>query len=71
MTNQNTACIDCKHDAHDPGRCKSCNCGEGDISHSDATSADLEKVVTWENFNRGEVSTNTVARIKPRKTGNE
>jgi hypothetical protein len=27
-------CPDCKHKEHQPGQCKSCNCGDGEITHS-------------------------------------
>lgn len=71
MANHKTTCPDCNHSAHEVAQCKQCNCGEGDISHSDATRADQSKVVTFEHFQRGEVSTQKVAHIKPRKTDND
>lgn len=62
-------CPDCNDAAHESGQCKRCNCGEAEISHSDATNTDQTKVVTWQRFENGEVSTAKVTHIKPRSTG--
>lgn len=63
-------CPDCNHEVHAAGKCKKCNCGEGDVCHSNAISTDHTRVVTFENYRRGEISTIDVTHIKPRNTGN-
>lgn len=60
-------CDTCKHEPHELGKCKNCNCGESEVSHSDAISTDQTKVVTWQNFKNGNVSTSNVIHIKARK----
>ena len=70
-TTPSERCGSCQHDEHEPGRCKNDNCGEGEISHSDAMRTDYTRVVTWADFRRGHVSTTNVVHIKPRRTGND
>lgn len=61
-------CPNCEHEAHELGKCPKDNCGESYISKSGATKRDRTKFVTYINFAKGEVSTDTVTHIKPRKT---
>ena len=70
MLNQ-TDCPDCKHEAHEPGKCEQCNCGDSEISHSGAMTSDYTRVVTWQNYQQGNVSTKDVTHIKARTTGND
>jgi len=63
------SCAICGHPEHEANKCKSCNCGESDVSRSSALESDRQRVVTYQDHKRGQVSIHEIARVRPRRTG--